>query len=180
MLSGLYDVLGFFIDLFMGKYSQFYLIVFILIIVLAAIIDLFISIGSKKSENKLLLFIKSLGIHFVGIIVFCGILLFINRMLTFIPFFHINSQSEELMGLTGITLYLSLLFVLFVGLFFMKMRGHKLFHVVIQFFIAIAIFYIGTLLLNFSVPFNIPVILADIAIVVLIGNVLLEYIEKVD
>lgn len=180
MLSGLYDVLGFFIDLFMGKYSQFYLIVFILIIVLAAIIDLFLSIGSKKSENKLLLFIKSLGIHFVGIIVFCGILLFINRMLTFIPFFHINSQSEELMGLTGITLYLSLLFVLFVGLFFMKMRGHKFFHVVIQFFIAIAIFYIGTLLLNFSVPFNIPVILADIAIVVLIGNVLLEYIEKVD
>ncbi|PTF26098.1 hypothetical protein BUY19_12575 [Staphylococcus cohnii] len=154
MLSGLYDVLGFFIDLFMGKYSQFYLIVFILIIVLAAIIGLFISIGSKKSENKLLLFIKSLGIHFVGIIVFCGILLFINRMLTFIPFFHINSQSEELMGLTGITLYLSLLFVLFVGLFFMKMRGHKLFHVVIQFFIAIAIFYIGTLLLNFSVPFK--------------------------
>ncbi|AVL76883.1 MULTISPECIES: hypothetical protein [Staphylococcus] len=180
MLSGLYDVLGFFIDLFMGKYSQFYLIVFILIIVLAAIIDLFISIGSKKSENKLLLFIKSLGIHFVGIIVFCGILLFINRMLTFIPFFHINSQSEELMGLTGITLYLSLLFVLFVGQFFMKMRGHKLFHVVIQFFIAIAIFYIGTLLLNFSVAFNIPIILADIAIVVLIGNVLLEYIEKVD
>ncbi len=46
MLSGLYDVLGFFIDLFMGKYSQFYLIVFILIIVLAAIIDVFISIGS--------------------------------------------------------------------------------------------------------------------------------------
>ncbi|MFT0636478.1 hypothetical protein ACMVJ6_12200 [Staphylococcus ureilyticus] len=180
MLSGLYDVLGFFIDLFMGKYSQFYLIVFILIIVLAAIIDLFISIGSKKSENKLLLFIKSLGIHFFGIIVFCGILLFINRMLTFIPFFHINSQSEELMGLTGITLYLSLLFVLFVGLFFMKMRGHKLFHVVIQFFIAIAIFYIGTLLLNFSVAFNIPIILADIAIVVLIGNVLFEYIEKVD
>ena len=164
----------------MGKYSQFYLIVFILIIVLAAIIDLFISIGFKKSENKLLLFIKSLGIHFVGIIVFCGILLFINRMLTFIPFFHINSQSEELMGLTGITLYLSLLFVLFVGLFFMKMRGHKLFHVVIQFFIAIAIFYIGTLLLNFSIPFSMLIILADIVIVVLIGNVLLEYIEKVD
>ncbi|PHK49052.1 hypothetical protein [Staphylococcus edaphicus] len=177
MLSGLYDVLGFFIDLFMGKYSQFYLIVFVLIIVLAAIIDVFISIGSKKSGSKLLLFIKSLGIHFVGIIVFCGIILFINRTLTFIPFFHINSKSEELMGLTGITLYLSLLFVLFVGLIFMKMRGSKLFCVVIQLLIAIAIFYIGTLLLNFSVPFSMPIILADIVIVVLIGDILMEYVD---
>ena len=177
MLSGLYDVLGFFIDLFMGKHSQFYLIVFILIIVLGSIIDVFISIASKKSESKLLVFIKSLGIHFVSIIVFCGILLFINRILTFIPFFHINSKSEELMGLTGITLYLSLLFVLFVGLFFIKRRRSSLFCVVLQLFIAIAIFYIGTLLLNFSVPFSMPIILADIVIVVLIGNVLMEYID---
>lgn len=177
MLSGLYDVLGFFIDLFMGKYSQFYLIVFILIIVLAAIVDVFISIASKKSESKLLVFIKSLGIHFVGIVVFCGILLFINRILSFIPFFYTNSKSEELMGLTGITLYFSLLFVLFVGLFFIKVRGNKLFCLAIQLLIAIVIFYIGTLLLNFSVPFSITIILADIVIVVLIGNILMEYID---
>lgn len=176
MLNGLYDALIFFINLFTGEYGSHYLLNFALIVIFAALIDIVLSFVLKKRESKVIVFIKGLGIHFIGIIVFTGGLLFVNRVLSKLPFFDYSSKSDELIGLAGMSLYVVLLFGIIMAIFLMKVKINKVLSLILQLFVAIGIFYICLEVLNFATPMNNLLMLADIIFVVLISNWLIEYL----
>ncbi|MBF0813756.1 hypothetical protein IR133_08500 [Staphylococcus saprophyticus] len=163
-------------NLFTGEYGSHYLLIFAVIVIFSALIDMFLSFVLKKGESKLTVFIKGLGIHFIGIVFFTGGLLFVNRILSMLPFFDHSSKYGELIGLTGMSLYVVLLFGIIMAIFLMKVKMNKMLSLIIQLFVAIGIFYICLGVLNFSIPMNNLLILADIILVVLISNWLIEYL----
>ncbi|MFF0675691.1 hypothetical protein ACFYSI_07220 [Staphylococcus xylosus] len=176
MLNGLYDALIFFMNLFTGEYGLYYLLIFALIIIFSALIDIVLSFVLKKGASKITVLIKGLGIHFIGIIVFTGGLLFVNRILSMLPFLDYSSKSAELIGLTSMSLYVVLLFGMIMAIILMKVKMNKMLSLIIQLFVAIGIFYICLGVLNFSIPMNNLLILADIILMVLVSNWLIEYL----
>lgn len=72
--------------------------------------------------------------------------------------------------------YVVLLFGIIMAIFLMKVKINKVLSLILQLFVAIGIFYICLEVLNFTIPMNNLLMLADIIFVVLISNWLIEYL----